>query len=146
MGQEKMRALALGVLLTIMSLFTVQACAGDDQHQCGTDYPENFPCIAGGKVLKVNLNAVLPGVAMPKMAVVAYPQPYKNVFDLLVKNAESLSWAMQSHEDGKEPDGIRYRASFVQNQQKVSISVYQNLENKDWAMVQVMELAEVPAQ
>jgi hypothetical protein len=136
----------IALFLSSMSFIATEARAEGGKQACGTAYPKNFPCIAGGHILDVNLGMAMPGTEVPKVIVIAYPRPYKDVFDILLKDAEHLAWTTQSNEAAKEPDGIRYRASFVQNQRIVSLSVYENHRNKGWAMVQIMEFAGVPAQ
>ena len=118
-----MRVLA-GIILYVISSISQVLGHESPEHTCGAGYPSTFPCIGHGKLFEPQTDPL--GVGYYKsINVIAYSHPHKEVFDILIQNAERLQWKVQSQYPGEEQNGIRYRAELEQEGQRVSLSVYE---------------------
>jgi hypothetical protein len=91
--------------------------------ECGAAYPKGFPCLPGG-LTHIDEPMVTPFPGYTLLAVVEYPIPARSLSDRIVAAATTAGWSNTGTREGPEPDGVRYRTSFVRGDTSLAISVW----------------------
>jgi hypothetical protein len=91
--------------------------------ECGAAYPKGFPCLRGGLSLIDEPRVTqFPGTTV--LGAVEYPIPARSLSDHIVAAATTAGWSTAGTREGPEPDGVRYRTSFVRGDRALAISVW----------------------
>lgn len=110
----------------------------EEEIDCGPNYPEGLPCIAGGTLVHDEPSA-FPG--MPGVMVLAYWTELRHLRAGIEKAAEHSDWSVNDWEVGEEPDGKRYRNQLVNGEQVVAVSIY--MGKNGWALLQMMDVSDL---
>jgi hypothetical protein len=91
-----------------------------DAEACGKDYPSDFPCLGGGRVLTERAELAF----RMKSVAVLYDEPAAELSDRIVAAATRSGWEHTATERAPHPGGPRYRTRFSRGQKDLSVSVY----------------------
>jgi len=78
---------------------------------------------------------------LQRMVVVAYEEPPAVIAKKLATAAVSAGWVIEHSEEGPEPEGIRYRATFARNGKSLSTSTY---DMNGVTIIQLMQMQQAP--
>lgn len=121
----------------LFTLALISYVAAEEDIDCGPNYPQGLPCIAGGQLVH-DQPAAFEG--MPSVMVLAYRTELRHLREGLELAAQHSDWTIDDWQMDQEPDGMRYRSMLRNGGQLVAVSVYMGRD--DWALLQIMPFPE----
>ena len=107
-------------LAVLASAFLAGPALGAD---CPTNYPADFPCIAGGA--SAGLPLLQRSSSGPKEVIsLTYRQDPLSLFNTILARSEAQGWTIGTRSEGREGGGLRYRAGFEKGKAGWSIVVF----------------------